>query len=52
MSKYIVELSIDTEAAEIEDSREAVDELIRSAIRGAAQLDADQVFVFESRELE
>jgi hypothetical protein len=52
MSKYIMEVTVDTEAAEIEDSRDAAYELVRSAIKDAACLDGDQVYVFEARELE
>jgi hypothetical protein len=52
MSKYIMEVTVDTEAAEIDDTREAAYELVRSAINEAACLDSDQVFVFEARELE
>jgi hypothetical protein len=52
MGIYIMEVTVDTEAAEIEDSRDSAYELVRFAIREAACLDSDQVFVFEARELE
>lgn len=52
MGKYIVELQVDTDAAGIEDSREAVNGFIRFVIHKRARLDSDEVFVFESREVE
>lgn len=52
MSRYEVLLVVDTEVAEIDDSRGAVDEYVRFNLRDAAMVDSDQIEIFESREQE
>jgi hypothetical protein len=52
MSRYEVLLVVDTEQAEIDDTREAVDEYVRFNLRDAAMVDGDQIEIFESREQE
>lgn len=52
MSQYIMEVIVDTEAAEIEGSRDAAEEFIKSAIHESACIDKDQAWVYEAREVE
>lgn len=52
MSRYEVLLVVDTDAAEIDDTRDAVDEYVRFNIRDAAMVDPDQIEIFESMEQE
>jgi hypothetical protein len=52
LSRYEVLLVVDTDAAEIDDDRNAVDEFVRFSIREAAMVDGDQIEIFEFREQE
>lgn len=52
MSKYLVQLIVDTEASEIESSAPAVEEFVKASIHEAACIDHDQIYVMNASRLE
>lgn len=45
MGRYIVSVSVDTDALEIEDSKSAAESAVEEALHDAAQIDYDQMSV-------
>jgi hypothetical protein len=45
MAQYHVNLIVDTESCDIDDSLSAVDKYVHFAIREAAQIDGDQIAI-------